>query len=173
MRLARWSPLLVALAIAGCGSSGGAPKGGDSRLNLTTPKPQATASPAAGTAVTRREAAVIRGWADTLRHGHVIRAARYFALPSVIANGADPVTVTTREQAEQFNRVLSCGAKVVTLERAAHHHVIATFRLTDRPGGDCGPGLGNLAYTAFLIRGRRITEWLRVPEEAVAPSSPS
>jgi hypothetical protein len=170
--MARALLALLVVVAAGCGSGGG-PKGGDSRLNLTTPKPRATPSPAARTPVTRREAAVIRGWADTLRHGHVIRAARYFALPSVIANGSDPVTVTTREQAEQFNRVLSCGAKVVTLERAPNHHVIATFRLTDRPGGDCGPGLGNLAYTAFLIRRGRITEWLRVPDEAVASTSPS
>jgi hypothetical protein len=179
----RWSALVLVAAVllVGCGSSD-EPNGGEDRLNLTTPKaadtPEAeataTATPAVGGRVTRREAAVIRGWADTLRGGHVRRAARYFALPSVVANGTPPLTIRTREQAEQFNRLLVCGAKVVSLKRAAYHRVLATFRLTERPGGGCGSGTGHYAHTAFRIRGGRITQWLRADDPADGPqTSPS
>jgi hypothetical protein len=172
-RAARALPIVAVLVagVAACGSSG--PSGSptpDPRLNLTTPKATSTPAPAP---VTRGEAAVIRGWSDTLRHGHVTAAARYFALPSVVANGNDPAVVRTRGQAEQFNRILSCGAKVVRLERAPHNRVLATFRLTDRPGGGCGPGKGALAYTVFRIRGGRIKEWLRVQGPADLATQPS
>jgi hypothetical protein len=176
MVLARCVPLVLVLALsaAACGSSGTPTT--DQRLSLTTPKAQGTATPSAGARepVTPREAMVIRGWSSTLRHGHVGRAARYFALPSIVANGTPPLSLRTRAQAEQFNRVLTCGAKVVSLRRTDHHRVLATFRLTDRPGGDCGIGKGDLAYTAFRIRGGRITEWLRIPGPSDgAPSTPS
>jgi hypothetical protein len=174
MHVARWSPLTVvlaaatliaaALAVAGCG--GGGRKDGDDRLNLTTPAtPTTRGTPAPRPApepVSRREAAVIRGWARSLRHGHAIRASRYFAIPSVIVNGTPPVPIRTRKLAKLFNTSLSCGAKVVSLKRMEHHRVLATFRLTERPGGDCGPGVDNLAYTAFRIRRGRIAEWLRM-----------
>ena len=174
----RAAVLLLAFVAAGCGSGDG-PKGGDDRLDLTTPKatpssPPSSSSPAVGKGVTRREAAVIRGWADTLRAGHVRRAARYFAVPSVVANGTPPLTIRTRLQAETFNRLLACGAKVVSLKRAAYHRVLATFRLTERPGGGCGSGTGHYAHTAFRIRGGRITQWLRADDPDDGPqTSPS
>jgi hypothetical protein len=180
MPVARSLPLVLALVaavagVAACGSSGsGGSATPDPRLKLTTPKATGTPAPAAKAApVTRREAAVIRGWSDTLRHGHVGAAARYFALPAVVANGNDPVAIRTRAQAEQFNRILTCGAKVVKLERVPHHRVLATFRLTDRPGGGCGPGKGALAYTVFRVRGDRIKEWLRVQGPADLANQPS
>jgi hypothetical protein len=174
MRLARWTPLLAVVVIAGCGSSGDTPEGGNERLNLTTPKDPTVAAPKIDPSVTRQESAVIRGWTDNLRAGHVKRAARYFALPSVVANGTPLLTIRTRAQAEQFNRLLVCGAKVVALERAEEHRVLATFRLTERPGGFCGDGTGHLAHTAFRIEGGRITQWLRADEPGPqAESTPS
>jgi hypothetical protein len=161
MRLVRWLPLLVACVVVGCGSGGG-PSGSDDRLNLTTPKAKGTPAPSTDEPVTASEAAVIRGWADTLRQGHVDRAAAYFALPSVVANGTPLLRIATRAQAKQFNRALACGAKVVALRRGAQHRVIATFRLAERPGGYCDGGTGHLAHTAFRIRNGRITQWLRV-----------
>ena len=174
--------LVLAVLVAGCGSG----SGNDKRLDLTTPKdmtsPPAEETPApapepsvkVGKRVTRREAAVIRGWSDTLRRGHVRRAARYFALPAVVVNGTPPLTIRTRAQAEQFNRLLVCGAKVVALERADGHRVLATFRLTERPGGACGGGTGHLAHTAFLIRDGRIAQWLRTDDASGgAPATPS
>jgi hypothetical protein len=174
MALVRRLPfaLVLALLFAGCGSSGG-PSGGDDRLNLTTPKAKGTSPATADEPVTRREEAVIRGWTTTLRHGQVRRAARYFALPSIVANGTPPVAIRTRALAEQFNRGLSCGAKVVALERTDQHRVLATFRLTERPGGACGSGTGHLAHTAFRIRGGRITEWLRADAPSGGAPSPS
>jgi hypothetical protein len=166
MALARWLPLVLALALggAGCGSSSGPSPSKDHRLDLTTPKAEGTPPASTSEPVTRREEAVIRGWTSTLRHGRVAKAARYFALPSIVANGTPPVTIQTRAQAEQFNRILTCGARVVSLERGDHHRVIVTFRLTERPGGACGGGTGALAYTAFRIRGGRITQWLRIED---------
>jgi hypothetical protein len=167
MRVTRRSlaaPTLAALlmTIAACGS-GDEPKGGEARLDLTTPATRSTpAPPKAREPVSRGEAAVIRGWARSLRHGHAIRASRYFAIPSTIVNGTPPVPIKTRKLARLFNTSLSCGAKVVSLKRMENHLVLATFRLTERPGGDCGPGVDNLAYTAFRIRHGRITEWIRV-----------
>jgi hypothetical protein len=168
MPAARWSLLVVVVAVVGCGGGGGQ-KSGDERLNLTTPTTRATpAPPRAPEPVSRREAAVIRGWARSLRHGHAIRASRYFAIPSVIVNGTPPVRIRTRKLARLFNTSLSCGAKVASLARMEHHRVLATLRLTERPGGDCGPGTDKLAYTAFRIRRGRITEWLRVDGPAAA-----
>src|SRR4051794_30492836 len=133
----RAAVLVLALAAAGCGSGGGSSD--DERLKLTTPKEMtapeadATATPApdaamkVGKGVTRREAAVIRGWADTLRGGHVRKAARYFALPAVVENGTGKIRLSTRTQVEYFNELLTCGAKVVALKRTAQHRVLATF----------------------------------------------
>jgi hypothetical protein len=165
-------------AVAACGSS-------DKRAQRTptataTPStsasPTATPSSGADDPVTAEESKAIRGWSDTLRHGDIAGAARYFALPAVVANGSPPLRMATRAQAEQFNRALPCGAKVVRLERGAHRYVIATFRLTERPGpGRCGSGTGALAQTAFRIRDEHITLWLRVPTpaEQAEPTTPS
>jgi hypothetical protein len=112
------------------------------------------------------EERVIRGWTSTLRRGDVARAARYFALPSVVANGFDPVRISTRAQARQFNRILSCGAEVVALERAEHHLVLTTFRLVDRTGPGAQPcSGGGAARTAFRIRHGLITRWYRLPDQ--------
>jgi hypothetical protein len=152
-------PLLIA-GIAGCGSGG---SGDDAkRFDLTTPR--GTPIGGAGEPVTAREKAVIRGWTSSLRHGRVRRAARYFGLPAFVANGTPVVKLTTRAQVEQFNRVLSCGAKVVSFQRSEHHFVITKFELTERPGGHCGTGVGQPAWTAILVEKGHITQWLRVAD---------
>ena len=46
----------------------------------------------------------------------------------------------------------------------------ATFRLSDRPGGDCGSGAGGSASTTFDIEDGKIVEWRRV-DDAPAPGS--
>jgi hypothetical protein len=173
-RVLRWVLPALALGVAACGSGSGSGGGDDGRFDLKTPKPKATpsasgpsgASGSAGEPVTAGESAVIRGWSNSLLAGHVSRAARYFALPSVVSNGTPLYKIETRAQARQFNRALSCGAKVVSLARNVHHFVIAKFRLAERPGGQCGTGTGNVAWTAFRIRAGRIVQWLRVPDPA-------
>lgn len=126
------------LACAGCGSSG---------------------SPS--------DAQVIRGWARGLTAGNLDRAASYFALPALIANGTPPIRITRRAQARDFNELLPCGARVIATSRHGDY-TFATFRLTDRVGGGCGAGIGALAATAFLIRHGKIVEWRMLP----TPSGP-
>jgi hypothetical protein len=165
--------LLPALAlVAACGG------GGQDRLDLRTPRgsppveraapspPPAVGGRGGRRAVTAAERAVIRGWSDALRHGSVERASRYFAVPATVANGTAPIRLGTLAQVRFFNRTLPCGAVLLRTRRARHRYVVATFRLTERPGqGECGGGTGAQAQTAFLIRRGKIVAWLRVEEE--------
>jgi hypothetical protein len=105
---------------------------------------------------------VIEGWVQTLSKGDIEGAAGYFALPSVVENGTPPVTLRSRADTFAFNRSLPCGAKLVGA-RPLGRFIAATFRLTERPGGACGPGAGQLARTAFVIRGGKIVQWRRLP----------
>ena len=116
---------------------------------------------------------VIDEWVKTLSHGDVSGAADLFALPSVVENGTPPFSLRTRADAIDFNRSLPCGAKLVRA-RPDGRFIAATFRLTERPGGDCGSGVGELARTAFLIRDGKIVEWRRLPDPGggAGPSGP-
>jgi hypothetical protein len=136
---------ILALAAALLASCGGDDSGGEPSL------------PAGHEAV-----AVIEGWVETLSKGDVEGAADYFALPSVAENGAPPVTLRSRTDVIAFNRSLPCGARLVGA-RPLGRFIAATFRLTDRPGGDCGSGSGILARTAFVIRDGKISQWRRLP----------
>jgi hypothetical protein len=160
--------LALALGVGACGGGGGdTPRAG-------TPTPTATATPGAVAPAEPDpdDVAVVRAWADTLRDGRVRAAARYFALPSVVANGTAPLKLENRAAAELFNRTLPCGAKLIDTEPAARGFFIATFRLTERPGrGSCGSGTGGTARTAFRVRAGRITEWLRVQDIPDAPET--
>ncbi len=143
-------PLIVMLALAGCGGSGKTIPG----VKSTSSAPRQSGS-----------TAVIRGWSEALRHGHVAAAAGYFRLNAVVANGTPPISLRTRAQIELFNKALPCGAQYV--RSTAHHgYVIAEFRLTDRTGpGAVHPctGKGAKADVAFRIAGGKIAEWRRAP----------
>jgi hypothetical protein len=144
--------LAAAIAIlAGCGGSG----------------PSTSSVPGgAGSASVE----VIQGWVDSLRAGDVAKAAGYFRIPSIAINGPVPLKLDSRHDVLLFNASLPCGA---VLTRAIDHEgfVIATFRLTERPGpGECGSGVGATAETAFKIVDGKIVEWRRVPE--VPPTRP-
>ena len=99
---------------------------------------------------------------SALSRGDAEAASGYFALPSVAENGAAPVTLRTHADVVAFNSSLPCGAKLVRT-RPLGRFIAATFRLTERPGGACGPGTGQLARTAFVIRDRKIVQWRRLP----------
>ncbi|MEA2160258.1 MAG: hypothetical protein QOD66_2638, partial [Solirubrobacteraceae bacterium] len=115
---------------------------------------------------------VIRAWSSALRRGDVRGAARYFALPSLIANGTSAsgglavITIRTRADADAANATLPCGAKFLRADQRGRY-VNALFRLTDRPGpgGGCSSGVGQTARTNFVIVGGRIVEWIRAPED--------
>ena len=118
---------------------------------------------------------VIRDWAQAVTAGDLDRAASFFALPAIVENGTPPVRITSRAQARAFNELLPCGARLVATARHGAY-IYATFRLTDRVGGDCGAGIGATAATAFLIRDGKIVEWRRLPNPGgpeQPPSSPT
>jgi hypothetical protein len=172
---------LLALVLAACGGST------PDRFDLRTPGTRTGVLPAATLAppptatptpkgkakpkpkpkpakVTREERRVIKGWADALRAGRVNAASAYFSIPSVVVNPG-PLFLTSRAQIVGFNRGLPCGAKLLTTRRGPQHAVLGTFRLTQRPGGDCGTGVGGLAAVKFLVRKHLIIEWLRADDQ--------
>jgi hypothetical protein len=136
--------------------------------NQPLPTPGPTGKPAAAEAVD-----VIRAWSDALRRGDVRGAARYFALPSVMINGADAggsallITITTAEQSEAANATLPCGARLISVDQRGRF-VNALFELTGRPGpggSTCDGGVGQTARTNFVIAHGRIVEWIRAPDD--------
>jgi hypothetical protein len=158
---------LLALGLAACGGMSDS-----ERFSLRTP---GTEGPLVreieGSAKVRRgkptrsEVSVIRGWANALRAGHVNEASRFFAIPATVEDGTNPRRrLGDRDAVRQFNRGLPCGAKLVGTERGQDSLVVATFKLTERPGGNCGTGVDHLAATAFLIERRRIVQWLRAAD---------
>ena len=157
--MARRLPALLcaaAIAIVGCGGEA-----------ATQPQPPASAH--ARSRVPTEDARIIQEWSELLRRGEVDAATDLFALPATIANGTAPLTLGSRPQIAEFNGSLPCGAKLVATT-ARGRYTVATFRLTERPGGDCGTGVGQEAATAFRIAKGRIVEWLRV---AVPPRAPA
>ncbi|MGZ5419634.1 MAG: hypothetical protein ACXWES_03865 [Solirubrobacterales bacterium] len=144
--------LVVAAVLAGCG-------GGDSAEQGSAKVPGGGDS---------ADVEVIDAWADALRSGDVEKAASYFELPSLAENGTPPLKLDTRAKALAFNKSLPCGAKL-TRATSAGRFTTATFTLTDRPGGGCGPGTGGTARTTFVIEDGKITEWRRVADEPETP----
>jgi hypothetical protein len=151
------------------------PAGGCGTAALLTghrsPAPSASASASAsaygaGVETGRRAVAVVRGWSDALRRGDVRAAAGYFALPSLFADGSDPLTLHSLADAVAANTGLTCGSELISVTLHGPY-LNALFRLTQRSGpggGACGSGTGQTARAFFLIRNGRILEWLRVPD---------
>jgi hypothetical protein len=78
--------------------------------------------------------------------------------------------LVTRAAVRFFNEQLPCGAEVIGFRRLPGV-LIADFRLTQRPGGDCGASTGGTASTAFTVRDGLITSWARVPDRFVPRES--
>jgi hypothetical protein len=180
--------LLVALSVAaavGCGGSskpspapqpqtvasdpGPTPPVSD--LALPPGVPDESTGPA--TDASRR---VINNWLKALRRGDVKRAAHYFALPSKFQNATPVLTVNSEQERIAVNVSLSCGA-VATEMGGAGVYTIVKFRLTKRPGGNCGTGVGGTVRGAIRVERRKIKEWYRLPDqpggEQQAPPAPA
>jgi hypothetical protein len=159
--------LAVAAGAGGCGSAHAHVQHGPRRSPATT-------TPAG---VPAASVNVIRAWATALRTGHVTAAARYFQLPSLFYTGnGPPVQLRTFGQVQVANASLPCGAEFVSAHREGRY-VNALFRLTNRPGPGgaqgCGSGTGLTARTNFLIRGGRILQWIRAPDEPGDNATPA
>jgi hypothetical protein len=169
MRRLAW--IAVTVGIAGCGTSDA------DRFDLRTPgsADPVVREPSTPGKPTASEVRVIRGWSDALRAGKVDKASTFFAVPAFVFAGRPPLqTLGNRQAVRQFNAGLPCGAKLVRTIRGQGTYVVATFRLTERPGrGRCGAGVGGLASTAFEIDRRRIVRWIRVPNPRRPETKPS
>ena len=162
--------VVLSLAVAtGCGgskqrsTSSPQPVQGDpapkDELALPPGVPDRATGPAAD--ASRR---VINDWLKALRRGHIKTAAHFFALPSKFQNATPVLTVNTEEERLAVMMSLPCGA-VATAMGGAGAYTIVTFRLTKRPGGVCGTGVGGTARGAIRIERRMIKEWYRLPDE--------
>jgi hypothetical protein len=124
------------------------------------------------------EEAVVRGWLEALSAGRVAQAARLFAVPSRFQNFSTVARIRTPRQALAVTASLPCGAEVTEIG-GAEGFVIYEAELTDRPGGDCGQGVGGVVRGAVRVEDGRMTEWYRLPDrsqprsgERVIPSGP-
>jgi hypothetical protein len=166
---------VVGLALIAGGCEDDEKKGESPRPPVEFAPPQRPPGPDAsqGRVARMADVRVIRRWADMLRAGRVAAAARYFSVPAVVENGPPALELSTPAAVRLFNRSLPCGARLVGARRVGRF-TIATFLLTDRPGGDCGSGIGHRAATAFRFRRGKIEEWRRVPvpEERLPPPAP-
>ena|SRR6188472_1507339 len=168
---------LAALA-AGCGSDP------DARFALKTPPSHRgatatqtkTPAPVSHTQhkPTQRDAERLRpliaGWANALREGNAERAARYFALPAIVAQ-SDTIQLATHADALEFNEGLPCGARLLEVQHNGRY-IVGTFRLTAKPGQTCLTP-GQRVRVAFVIQRRHFTEWRQVPDRPGARPGPS
>lgn len=106
---------------------------------------------------------VIKAWSAALTEGDVEGAAELFAIPSTAQNGPITVRIETEADALAFNESLPCGSEVISA-RSEGDFTSATFRLEERPGADCGTGVGETASTSFQIEDGKIVEWRRIDE---------
>jgi ketosteroid isomerase-like protein len=143
---------------------------------IETPVPKRTKPKAAGPGERRpsqrdaeRLRPVLEGWAAAVRKGDPDRAARYFAVPAIVAQSMT-VELQTREQVRKFNDELPCGARLLEVQHDGRY-VVGTFRLTERAGHACATA-GQLVRVAFVIRARHFTEWRQVPDGAGAAPGP-
>jgi hypothetical protein len=148
------------------------------RLSLRTPPERSGAAPlpeseraakraerAAKARPTRDDAErlrpVLAGWGEALRRDRARRAARYFAVPAVVAQG-NVLTLTSAAQITEFNDAFPCGARLLHVQEEGRF-LIGTFELTKRPERDC-EAKGDLLRVAFAMRKRKIAEWRELPQ---------
>lgn len=163
-RRARQPPLVAALmvaalALAACGEKD-EPESAATSLESGSESAESASGEIPGGADSA-DAQVIDEWSQTLSEGDVEGAAEFFAIPSVAENGPSLIEIQNLGDARQFNESLPCGAELMRAESEGDF-TVATFRLTERPGGSCGAGTGGTAQTSFVIEGSKIAEWRRV-----------
>jgi hypothetical protein len=180
----RRSALLVlpvlAAALAGCGSDARAPVASPDYSLVTPPRVQSAQplpppTPAMHADDVRRLRPVIRRWARAVRTGHPDVAARYFALPTIVAQPASgAVEIRRRAVAERFNSSFPCGARLVGT-RAQGRFIVGTFVLLSVPGRTCTTP--NARVRVGFVFGdrrhpRRFSEWWQAADTTGAAPGP-
>jgi hypothetical protein len=180
----RLAPLLACALLAACGADKQPAKKGQSpRPAPTTPQtapsddqvrgalrlPSRVPLRADGEAPPEN-VAVVRGWLDELSRGEVRRAARRFGLPARFQNFSSVALIRRPAQALAVTDSLPCGGHM-TVAGGANGFVVYEARLTDRPGGACGTGIGSVVRGAVLVRDGHMIEWYRLPDRSSAPGA--
>jgi hypothetical protein len=129
-------------------------------LRLPARVPLRPSGPARG-----EDVAVVRSWLVELSRGQVKRAAQRFALPARFQNFGAVAVIRTPLQALAITASLPCGARM-TAAGGANGFVVYEARLIERPGGDCGAGVGGIVRGAVRVRDGRMTEWYRLPDRS-------
>jgi hypothetical protein len=178
-----WRRIVMLAFAALAGTTVGCGDDGRDRLGLRTPPDRTSAQPLPEIAradrraerdaqlrPTRRDARrvrpVLRGWSAALRSDRNRRAARYFALPTIVAQG-QVLTLETPAQVKAFNNALPCGTRLLRV-REQGRFLVGTFRLTRRPSHRCD-SRGDVIRLAFVLHDRKIAEWRAVPAGAKTP----
>ena len=171
------APLAIAAGVAACGDSDP-----QERLRLRTPPEHASATPLPRVEREERQAErraelrptradaerlspVLRGWGKALRHDRSARAASYFTVPAIVAQG-NALFLRSAADVKRFNASFPCAARLLHVQPDGRF-VIGTFELTPRPQHKCSAA-GDLLRVAFALRRRKIAEWREVPQ----PSQP-
>jgi len=170
--------VLCAIALPACGGSGDGDDGA-ARTVRTVPEspaprraldlPRGVPLRSSGAPADPAQAKVIRDWTQALRGGDVQAASALWAVPSKVQNGTPVIELSSRAAVRLFQASLPCGALVTDSAGAARGFTIVTVRLTQRRGGDCGSGAESSARTAIRVRGGKIAEWYRLPDDPDGP----
>jgi len=172
--------VLCALGLPACASSGNdhqdAARSGRTAPSTTPGSPldlpRGVPLRSSGAPANPAQLRVIRAWTDALRGGDVAAASAQWAVPSKVQNATPLIELSSRAAVRLFQASLPCGALVTDSAGAPRGFTIVTVRLTRRRGGECGSGTGNSARTAILVRGGKIVEWYRLPDEPDEPDGP-
>jgi len=169
---------ICALGLPACAGSGNddpdSARGVRTAPQSTTPRgpldlPRGVPLRSSGAPADPGQLKVIRAWTDALRGGDVAAASAQWAVPSRVQNATPLIELRSRAAVRLFQTSLPCGALVTDSAGAPRGFTIVTVRLTKRRGGDCGSGAGSSARTAILVRGGKIVEWYRLPDDPDGP----
>jgi hypothetical protein len=122
------------------------------------------ADPASSSAVA--EERVVRKWITALNRGDYQAAARYFAKGAIVDQGR-PIKLPNAAAARFFNASLPCRAELVDVEDEPGPKALASFTLSEGPGGPCE----GQARVRVTIKGGVFTEWRQLPQ-GPEPSGP-